>query len=348
MELINEAVNAGARLREACRLLGLSIRTYERWKTQSGGEDRRAGPKTEPPNKLTKAERKKLLEVVNRPEFCDLPPSQIVPRLAERGEYYASETTMYRVLREEKQLAHRGRTKEPQERIPVVRIATRPNQIWSWDITYLRGPARGMFFYLYMVMDIWSRKIVGWAVHEVESADLAANLIREAAATEHVEVDKLTLHSDNGGPMKGSTMLATLQSLGIAASFTRPRTSDDNPFSESLFKTLKYRPWYPKDRFSSLEEARSWVAAFVRWYHEEHRHSGIKFVRPIERHDGLDIEILARRHAAYEAAKARHPNRWGSRPTRNWTPPKRVCVRARPDRKMEEEVATKNAALAAA
>ncbi len=347
MGLIDEAVKAGARLDKACELTGLSVRTHQRWRAQEGSEDRRAGPKTTPPNKLSKAERKKLLEVVNSEEFRDLPPSQIVPRLAERGEYYASEATIYRVLREEKQLAHRGRSKEPQERIPVVRVATCTNQVWSWDITYLRGPARGSFFYLYMVVDIWSRKVVGWAVHDVESSDLAADLIRKAARAEQVDVDELTLHSDNGGPMKGSTMLATLQSLGIAASFTRPRTSDDNPFSEALFKTLKYRPWYPKDSFSSVEEARSWVAEFVRWYHWEHRHSGIKFVRPIDRHEGRDIAILARRHEAYEAAKARHPNRWGSRPTRDWSQPKRVCVRARPDRKMKEDVTTENAAAAA-
>ncbi len=348
MELINAAVAAGARLEKACELIGLNVRTYQRWKKAPGGQDGRAGPKTAPPNKLSKAERKKLLEVVNSPEFRDRPPSQIVPVLAERGEYYASEATMYRVLREEKQLVHRGRAKEPEARIPVVRVATRPNQVWSWDITYLRGPARGMFFYLYMAVDIWSRKVVGWALHEVESSKLAADLICEAAAAEQIDVDELTLHSDNGGPMKGSTMLATLQSLGIAASFTRPRTSDDNPFSESLFKTLKYRPWYPKDRFSSLEEARTWVAAFVRWYHHEHRHSGIKFVRPVDRHEGRDVTILERRREAYEAAKARHPNRWGSRPTRDWSQPKRVCVRARPDRKMEQEVGIGNAASAAA
>jgi len=344
MKLIDEAVTAGARLKSACNLVGLSVRTYERWAAQAGGEDRRTGPKTEPPNKLTGAERKKLLALVNTEEFRDLPPSQIVPRLAERGEYVCSEATMYRVLKEEKQLAHRGRAREPQGRIPVVRVATRPKQIWSWDITYLKGPVRGSFFYLYMVVDIWSRKVVGWAVHEQESMDLAAALIRRAADAEGIGVDELTLHSDNGGPMKGSTMLATLHSLGIVASFTRPRVSDDNPFSEALFKTLKYRPWYPRERFTSLEDAQQWVAEFVRWYNYEHRHSGIEFVRPIDRHEGRDIAILERRTAAYEAAKARHPYRWGSRPTRDWSPPKRVSVRARAERSPEEEGTTTAAA----
>lgn len=337
MELIEEATRAGARLQSACSVLGVSARTYQRWVECTGGDDKRAGPKTAPSNKLTAAERRRLLEVVNCEEFRDLPPSQIVPRLAERGEYVCSEATMYRVLKAEKQLAHRGRAKAPQERTPVVRVATRPNQIWSWDITYLRGPVRGTFFFLYLVLDVWSRKVVGWAVHEREDMDLAAGLIRRTARAENIDIDTLTLHSDNGGPMKGSTLLATLQSLGIVASFTRPRVCDDNPFSEALFRTLKYRPWYPSERFKSLKDARRWVADFVRWYNWEHRHSGIKFVRPVDRHEGRDIQILAQRIEAYEAAKARHPKRWGSRPTRDWTRPKRVSVRARPEAKKEAQ-----------
>lgn len=235
--------------------------------------------------------------------------------------------------------------RNPRTEFPVCRVATRSNQIWSWDITYLKGPARGSFLYLYMVTDIWSRKVVGWSVHDRESADLAAELIDRAARVENIQVDALTLHSDNGGPMKGSTMLATLQALGILPSFTRPRVSDDNPFSEALFRTLKYRPRYPKSgRFASLEAARAWVAGFVRWYNFEHRHSGIKFVRPIERHDGRDIAVLEARKATYEQAKARHPERWGSRSTRNWDPPKRVVVRARPDTSERKEDAISAAA----
>ncbi|MEL6187273.1 MAG: DDE-type integrase/transposase/recombinase, partial [Myxococcota bacterium] len=169
----------------------------------------------------------------------------------------------YRLLEEEGQLAHRGRAKAPEDRIPVRRVATRPNQIWSWDISYLRGPARGSFLYLYLVTDIWSRKVVGWAVHTEESAQLASELIERTARAESVEVDALTLHSDNWGPMKGSTMLATLQALGIAASFTRPRVSDDNPFSEAQFRTLKYRRWFPRGHFNSLQHARGWPPSCV-------------------------------------------------------------------------------------
>ena len=329
MELIKEATDAGARLERACEIIGISVRTYRRWQARGDVGDLRAGPKSTPGNKLSEAERARVIEVLNSEEFRDLSPSQVVPRLAERDVYLCSEATMFRILQEEKQLAHRGRAKEPEERIPVRRVATRPNQVWSWDITYLRAPVRGQFYYLYMMVDIWSRKIVDWEVHAEESTDQAAALVTRAAAKEHVAVDALTLHSDNGGPMKGSTMLATLQRLGIVASFTRPRVSDDNPFSEALFRTLKYRPGYPHDGFSDLAHATRWVADFVRWYNYDHRHSGIAFVRPIDRHEGRDIAILDGRKKAYEAAKQRHPERWGSRPTRSWARPERVAVRAR-------------------
>lgn len=344
LQLIDQATRDGATLKSACDQVGMSIRTHQRWTARPGGGDRRAGPKTEPRNKISRSERKVIMSIVNSEEFRDLPPSQIVPRLATRGQYVCSEATMYRLLHQEGQLAHRGRAKEPQDRIPIRRVATRPNQIWSWDITYLRGPARGSFLYLYMVTDIWSRKVVGWAVHTEESAQLASELIERTARAESVAVDALTLHSDNGGPMKGSTMLATLQALGIAASFTRPRVSDDNPFSEALFRTLKYRPRYPRGRFDSLQHAREWVSDFVRWYNFEHRHSGIKFVRPIDRHTGRDLAVLAARKHAYEAAKARHPERWGSRPVRNWEQPQRVLVRARPDAEAKETTTTQSAA----
>lgn len=337
MELIEEAVKSGARVRRACETVGLSVRTYERWQKRGPLGDLRAGPKTPPRSKLSAAEREHVLELLNSEEFRDLGPSQVVPRLAERGIYICSEATMYRILKEESQLAHRGRSREPQDRTPVERVATGPNQVWSWDITYLRSPIRGTFFYLYMVVDIWSRKIVGWAVHTEELSDHAADLIRRAARDEDISVDTLTLHADNGGPMKGSTMLAMLQNLGIVASFTRPRTSDDNAFSEALFRTLKYRPDFPSAPFEDKGQAEQWVAAFVRWYNFEHRHSGIAFVRPIERHEGSDRAILETRKEVYEHAKTKHPERWGSRPTRSWQRPSRVVVKARPGTRAGEE-----------
>ena len=233
--------------------------------------------------------------------------------------YLASESTFYRILREEKLLSHRGRARAPRRHRPNEQVATGPNQVWSWDITYLRSPVRGWFYYLYLAVDIFSRKIVGWAVHEVEDSDLAAGLIREAALREGVDPGRLVLHSDNGGPMKGATMLATLQWLGIIPSFSRPRVSDDNPYSEALFRTVKYCPEYPKRPFESLEAARLWVARFVGWYNEEHRHSAIRFVTPPQKHSGEEKAILRQREEVYKQAREQNPCRWTGL-VRNWKP----------------------------
>ena len=172
-------------------------------------------------------------------------------------------------------------------------------------------------------MDVWSRKIVGAAVHDRESPDLAAELIEEVCILYEIDPRGLVLHSDNGGPMKGSTMLATLQRLGIMPSFSRPGVSNDNPFSESLFRTMKYRPWYPSKPFGSLAEAQAWVALFVRWYNTEHLHSGINFVTPTDRHEGREDAIFAQRRGVYEAARRRYPERW-SGSTRKWESVKEV------------------------
>jgi transposase InsO family protein len=318
IELIAEAVTAGARRWKACELLGLSLRSLQRW-GDDAGEDRRKGPLCAPGNKLSDAERREVLQVANCREFRDVPPSQIVPRLADRGRYVACESTFYRVLREEGLLAFREPSKPRTPRaVPVLR-ATAPNQVWSWDITYLQSARRGTFYYLYLAEDIWSRKVVGWDVHQEESMELAAAFIDRSCERLGVNPEGLTLHSDNGGPMKGSTMLAMLQHLGIVPSFSRPRVSDDNPFSEALFRTLKYRPAFPKRPFESIEQARAWVADFADWYNTEHRHSGIRFVTPEQRHTGRDAALLEARRRTYERAREQHPERW-SRGCRNWTP----------------------------
>jgi putative transposase len=319
LELIDEAMRAGARPARACSELGLSLRTVQRWRAPGCGEDGRAGPKTRPANSLSSAERRKVLATVNSAEYRDLSPKQIVPQLADKGSYLASESTMYRLLRAEGQLAHRGPAKAPVRHALKEHVATGPNQVWSWDITYLRAPVKGSFYYLYMIEDVWSRKIVGWAVHDEETMDRAAQLMRETCMKSGVNASGLVLHSDNGSPMKGSTMLATLQRLGVVASFSRPAVSNDNPYSEATFRTMKYRPGYPRRPFASLEQARAWVAGFVGWYNREHRHSGIRFVTPEERHAGRDVAVLARREAVYEQARRRRPERW-ARSTRNWKP----------------------------
>ena len=317
--LVDKAVAAGARRGAASRCAGLSHRSLQRWDRVKVGDDGRAGPRTKPANALSLAERNAVIAVVNSPEYRDLPPKQVVPRLADAGHYVASESTIYRILRAEEMLAHRGRAKARTVRCVDEHEATAANQVWSWDITYLLSAVRGRFFYLYLIEDVWSRRIMGFEVHEEESMDSAAALVRTTCVRAGVDPEGLVLHSDNGGPMRGSTMLATLQHLGIVASFSRPSVSDDNPYIESLFRTLKYRPEYPHKPFETIEQARAWVAGFVAWYNAEHRHSGIRFVTPDERHDGREHAVLANRVRVYERARSKNPNRW-SCGTRNWSP----------------------------
>jgi transposase InsO family protein len=328
VELINEAQEAGAAFAKACHEIGINVRTYQRW--MQGGrasQDRRPQAKRPAPaNKLTPQERDQILTICNQTAYQSIPPSQIVPALADGGVYVASESSFYRVLRDAEQLQHRGKARAPRTVTkPTGYQATAPNQVWSWDITFVATTILGLFFRLYLVMDIYSRKIVAWEVYETETAEQAAAVIHKACLIEGVCRDQLVLHSDNGAPMKGATMVAMLHKLGIIPSFSRPSVSDDNPYSESLFRTLKYTPAYPAKPFDSLSAARAWVQRFVQWYNEVHRHSGIRFVTPAARHQGKEGDILANRQAIYAAAKCHHPERW-SGPTRNWAPVKEVWL----------------------
>lgn len=274
----------------------------------------------QPKSKLTTQERDRIITVVNNDEFKEMPPSQIVPILAERGEYIGSESTIYRILRGEKMLTHRLTSKPPEKKPPKNYLATGPNQVWSWDITYLPTTVRGKYLYLYMICDVYSRKIVGWEVHECESGEFASRLVQKAVLSEGIGNKPLVLHSDNGSSMKAATMLATLDRLGVVPSFSRPGVSNDNPFSEALFRTLKYRPSYPRKPFDEVGDGRRWVSGFVSWYNAEHRHSALKFVTPQQRHDKKDAEVLAKRNETYEAAKKKHPGRWSGK-TRDWSVP---------------------------
>jgi transposase InsO family protein len=309
--------------------VGISAKTFQRWSQPGNVSDGRLDATHEPANKLTVLERQRIIKVVNEPEYADLAPSQIVPKLADNGRYIASESTIYGILKDEKQLRHRQKTKpvNPAKK-PRALTATKPNQIYTWDITYLPTLVKGVFLYLYLVLDLYSRKVVGWQVHAEERSALAADLMTDICQRESVRRHQVTLHSDNGSPMKGATMLATLQQLGIMPSFSRPSfsrpsVSNDNPYSESLFRTLKYRPNYPGSPFSDLQTARVWVQGFVNWYNNEHRHSAIKFVTPAQRHRCEDVEILSNREQVYLKAKAENPLRW-SRDIRNWAPIKEV------------------------
>jgi transposase InsO family protein len=339
LELIEEACTGGARLTRVCTQIGLSERTVQRWQHPAGcaGDRRAAGlhARAEPPNKLSAFERHAAMALLNGEEFKNLPPSQIVPRLADQGRYIASESTLYRLLHRAGQMKHRRLERAPQKRSkPRALTATQSDQIYCWDITYLPTQVRGSYFYLYLFVDLFSRKIVGWQVYDCESAELASALLQDICARLGIAPGQLVVHSDNGAPMKGETMLATMQRLGVAPSRSRPSVSNDNPYSESLFRTLKYRPAMPVKPFETLFQARRWVTDLVRWYNNVHRHSAIGFVTPNQRHAGQDRDLLAGRAAVYETARQANPQRW-SKQCRNW---RRIDqVHLNPDRPQTKE-----------
>lgn len=322
------SLEGGARKSAACAAIDLQLRTLERWERRPIG-DKRSVIVKEPANKLTSTERSEILHACCSDEFKDMTPNEIVPRMAETGRFIASEASYYRILKAEGMVRKSNSRKTSRRKKPKALTASGPCQVWSWDITYLRSPVKGLYYYLYLFQDIWSRAIVGWAIHETESADFAAAAMKRISA--EMGVKDVRLHADNGGPMKGATMLATLQKLGVIPSFSRPSVSNDNPYSESLFKTLKYRASYP-DFFASIEHAQMWVKDFVAWYNHEHLHSGIKFVTPMQRHTGEDKEILENRKATYEKARSKNPLRWTGG-IRNWNWQAEVTLN--PDKKLD-------------
>ncbi|MDQ7061850.1 MAG: IS3 family transposase [Sulfurimonas sp.] len=316
LNLVTQAHTDGAPMYKIAPIIGCSTRTLKRW--QASEQDKRTQRTNfTPANKLSQEEKEYLISVANNEEYKNLSAHQIVPKLADKGIYLASESTFYRVLKEHNQLTHRHKQKVATKSKPTPLVAAKPNQIYSWDITYLPTTVQGIFYYLYLFMDIYSRKIVGWQIYTKQSAELASEVIKDIAINENIEVDAVTLHSDNGSPMKGATFLTTLQKLGIMPTFSRPSVSNDNPYSESLFKTLKYTPSYPNKPFDSVVDARIWCETFVTWYNHQHCHSSIGFVTPVQRHLLQDEEILKKRHLVYEKAKVANPLRW-SGTTRNW------------------------------
>ncbi|RQS55802.1 IS3 family transposase [Burkholderia sp. Bp8963] len=322
---IESANRAGARLHLACEVAGIDARTLQRWKAHQGlvkGDARPGASRPLPAHALSPEERAQVLHVANEPRFADMPPARIVPMLADEGVYIASESTFARVLREHGQMTRRGRAKAPSgTRPPTTHIATAPRQVWCWDMTFLPATVTGRWFHLYLILDLYSRKIVGWEVHDSDAAEHAAHLVRRTALAEGIAAleARPVLHGDNGATLKATTVLAMLHWLGIKPSYSRPRVSDDNAYAEALFRTAKYRPEFPAAGFDDLNAARTWAASFVHWYNVEHRHSGIRYVSPAQRHAGEDHAILAARHALYAKARERSPSRW-SGDTRNWTP----------------------------
>ena len=337
--IINEAIVAGCAVSKACREAGIDRRTFRRWTVLGEGavlaDARPEAVRPTPSNKLSAEERTRILDVCHEARFADTPPSQIVPVLADEGTYLGSESSYYRVLHEADEQHERGRARRRTSRAPSTHCATAANQLWSWDVTYLPSPTRGLFFYLYMIMDVWSRKIVGYEVYESETGELAAELFSRTVLAEGYLGQELVIHADNGPPQRSSTLRVKLDDLGLRTSYSRPRVSNDNPYSEALFRTTKYRHDFPVEGFQSVEDARVWVLKFVRWYNTEHRHSAINFVTPVQRHAGEDDQILIARKSVYEAAKARNPSRW-SGDSRNWDKPAEVWLN--PEKKTDEKL----------
>ena len=329
--MLQEGIQHGVSIKAIADLFGIASRTLRRWglmmRSQGFSRDRRRGSARQVVHRFSPQERQRVLNTVTEPGFADLTPAQIVAILAEDGIYVGSESTIYRIMREEGLLTHRLRSRPARApRATPVLEATGIHQVLAWDITLLPGPSKGQFFYLYMVIDVWSRRILGVEVHERECGELASTFFDRICRDEGISGRSATvLHSDNGAPMRSFTLAAKLAELGVASSFSRPRVSNDNAYAESWFRTMKYHQSYPLRRFRDLSAVRAWVDTFVDWYNAEHRHSGIQYVTPDQRHFGQADAICAKRQQTYEQARQQHPQRW-SRSTRDWSQPQIVAI----------------------
>jgi putative transposase len=279
------------------------------------------------PRALSSSEVDVILAVLREPRFVDLSPSEVHATLLDEGRYLCSVRTMYRILASNGEVRERrDQLRHPQHHAPEL-LATGPNQLWSWDITKLLGPTKWTYFYLYVILDVFSRYAVGWMVADGESAPLAERLINEACEREQITPGQLTLHADRGSSMTSKTVAFLLADLGVTKTHSRPHVSDDNPYSEAHFKTLKYRPDFP-DRFGCLQDARGFLADFFSWYNDEHHHSGLGMHTPHDVHHGLASARLAQRAATLAIAHAAHPERFvkglphpPSLPTEVWINP---------------------------
>ena len=266
-------------------------------------------PRPTPSHALSVEERAQVRATLNSERFMDLPPRQVYAAVLDEGRYLCHWRTMYRILSAHGEVRERRLIRRhPTYNKPEL-LAERPNEVWSWDITHLRGPVKWSGYKLYTALDIFSRYVVGWMIAEVESSDLAQQLIAETARKQGIQPDQLTLHADNGSPMTGKPLSQLLVDLGITRSHSRPHTSDDNPFSEAQFKTMKYRPDYP-DRFGSMDAARVWARMFFKWYNEEHYHSGLNLLTPASVHYGQAMAVQQHRQSVMSVAFEAHPERF--------------------------------------
>ncbi|MFV0259527.1 MAG: IS3 family transposase [Acidimicrobiales bacterium] len=311
----------------ACRAFGVPERSFHHRRQQAEGRlaprPSRAKPVDEHvrvPWRIGDAERDHIKNVLCSERFGDLAPAQVYATLLDEGVYLCSERTMYRILHEHDLVRERRRGHRRRRHVPPQVHATGPNQAWSWDISRLRGPTLRVWFYLYVVLDIFSRKIVAWTIDTIESDQVAKRLITTACTREGINADQLILHSDRGAQMTSNTIAELLEDLGVTRSLSRPRTSDDNPYSEANFKTAKYRPDYP-NRFDSIDAARSWMRRFVRWYNHDHYHSGIAYLHPVDVHTGRAADIVAARQHVLDTAYAANPQRFRHQPPQATRPP---------------------------
>jgi len=291
----------------ACGLLGRSRATH--YRALQPPVEKTPQPRASPPNALTTAEREQVLAVLRAPEHCDLAVAQVWARELDEGRYYCSISTMYRILRATGEVRERrSQATHPAKTKPEL-VATKANVVWSWDITKLRGPDRGLYYDLYVILDIFSRYVVGWTLAPSESGELAKDLITDCLTRQQVDRDTLTIHADRGTSMTSKPVSQLLVDLGVVRSHSRPHVSNDNPYSEAAFKTLKYCPAFP-DRFGSIADAHAFCLAFMTYYNHEHRHRGIGLHTPASVHYGTAAEIRAQRGLTLDAAYAAHPTRF--------------------------------------
>jgi len=333
MAAVNEHAEALG-VAPACEALGVARSTFYR----NHRAKKKPTPKerAKPSSALSQDERHQVIEVLHSERFVDLAPPQVYSILLDEEQYLCSVRTMYRILESEQEVRERrNQLRHPKYQKPEL-LATGPNQVWSWDITKLLGPVKWTYFYLYVILDIFSRFVVGWMVALRENAELARCLINETCVREEIEPKQLTIHSDRGSPMKSMTVAQLMANLGVTKTHSRPHVSDDNPFSESQFKTLKYRPGFPA-RFGSLEHALAFCRDFFPWYNYEHRHSGIGYLTPAMVHCGKAHEVVDARHKVLDAAYAAHPERFFQGRPRPQQVPVEVWINP-PERRNENKI----------
>jgi putative transposase len=300
-------------VKQACAALNMPRAFFYRKKILEGSPAVPAARRAAPARSLAAAEREKVLAYLHEERFQNASPAAVYATLLDEGEYHCSIRTMYRIL------AEAGETRERRDQLvhPAYQkpelLATGPNQLWSWDITKLPGPVKWTYYYLYVILDVFSRYVVGWMVADGESAELAKRLIGDSCGKQAIKAGQLTIHADRGSSMTSKPVAFLMADLGITKTHSRPHVSDDNPYSESHFRTLKYRPGFP-ERFGSLQDARSFAQGFFAWYNGEHRHSGLGLLSPEVVHHGLAPAVIGRRRAVLDAAYLAHPERFVRRP----------------------------------